>query len=116
MVAPHREKPLPAHLEGVTLNQLARRTVLVFGACLALAFGLAACGGNDNNNTTGSAAATTSTGGAATSTSTARPKVDKAAAEAAIEPYIGKPSAFPVTERLKKVPKGSTIAFSDCGT
>jgi ribose transport system substrate-binding protein len=92
----------------VTLHQLARRTVLVFIACLALAFGLAACGSDDNNDN--------SSGGAATTASSSAPKVDKAAAEAAIKPYIGQPSAFPVTEQLKKVPKGSTIAFSDCGT
>ena len=42
--------------------------------------------------------------------------MDTAAAQAAIKPYTGQPSAFPVTENLKAVPKGKTIAFSDCGT
>jgi ribose transport system substrate-binding protein len=74
---------------------------------LALAIGLAACG-SSNNSSTGTSAASTGSSTAA--------KVDKAAAAAAIAPYIGKPSAFPVTEQLKKVPKGATIAFSDCGT
>lgn len=77
-------------------------------ACLALAFGLAACGGDDDNSSSSSASSS--------GTTTTAAKVDKAAAAAAIAPYIGKPSPFPVTDALKKVPKGSTIAFSDCGT
>jgi ribose transport system substrate-binding protein len=89
----------------VTLHHLARRTVLVFSACLALALGLAACGSNKKSSET-----------AGTTASESAPKVDKATAAAAIKPYIGQPSAFPVTEPLKAVPKGKTIAFSDCGT
>lgn len=43
--------------------------------------------------------------------------VNKAAAEAAIAPYLGHPSAFPVTQPLKKaIPAGTTIAYMDCGT
>lgn len=87
-----------------------RKTVLAMVACLALAFGVAACGSDSN-----SSSSTSGSTGASTASNTAS-KVDKAAALAAIKPYIGQPSAFPVTETLKKVPKGSTIAFSDCGT
>jgi ribose transport system substrate-binding protein len=58
---------------------------------------LAACGGDDDDDGTG--------GGA-----------DVAAAESAIQPFIGKPSEFPVTEPLDRVPKGAQIAFVDCGT
>jgi ribose transport system substrate-binding protein len=90
----------------VTLHQLGRRTVLLF-ACLALAVGLAACGSSNKSSSS------TSSSSNATQTTA---KVDKAAAQGAIQPYIGQPSAFPVTEALKKVPKGATIAFSDCGT
>src|SRR3954447_12080848 len=86
---------------------MARRTVLALCACLALAFGLAACGSSDNSST-GTAGASSASAGAG--------KSDTAAAKAAIQPYIGQPSAFPVTDQLKKVPKGATIAFSDCGT
>lgn len=39
-----------------------------------------------------------------------------AAASAAIKPYVGHPSAFPVTEKLSKLPKGATVAYMDCGT
>jgi ribose transport system substrate-binding protein len=93
----------------VTLHQPARRTVLVALACLSVAFGVAACGSSSDGGTSSSSgsAAATSTGGA---------NADKAAALSAIQPYIGQPSAFPVTDPLKKVPKGSTIAFTDCGT
>lgn len=91
------------------MHLTARRTVLVTVACVALAFGLAACGSDsDSSTSTGSSGASTASGSAT--------KVDKAAALAAITPYIGQPSAFPVTEALKKVPTGSTIAFTDCGT
>jgi ribose transport system substrate-binding protein len=90
----------------VTLQHLARRTVLVFVACLSLALCLAACGSSDNS---------TGTSGSSTASSSA-PKADTAAAEAAIKPYVGQPSAFPVTDPLKAVKKGATVAFMDCGT
>jgi ribose transport system substrate-binding protein len=65
---------------------------------LAAAVALAACGGGDNGGGT--------SGGAA----------DTTAAKSAIEPYVGKPSAFPVTEQLNKVPAGAKIDYMDCGT
>jgi ribose transport system substrate-binding protein len=88
------------------LHPLARRIVPLAAACLALALGLAACGSSNQSSSGTSASSSASSAGA----------VDKAAASAAVAPYIGKPSAFPVTDPLKKVPKGATIAFSDCGT
>jgi len=89
------------------VHSLARRSAAPL-ACLVLAVGLAACG-SSSDDSSGSSNATNATTNAAA-------KVDTAAAEAAIKPYTGQPSAFPVTDPLKKVPKGSTIAFSDCGT
>jgi ribose transport system substrate-binding protein len=94
-------------LEGVTLHRLMSRTVLLF-ACLALVVGLAACGG-DNKSSSSSTGGTSSSNGGSTAG-------NNAAAEAAIKPYIGKPSPFPVTEPLKSVKKGATVAFMDCGT
>jgi ribose transport system substrate-binding protein len=70
-------------------------------AGLALAFGAVACGDDDGSNDSSSAAE--ANGG-------------NAAAEAVIEPYIGQPSAFPVTEPLKETPKRATFAFMDCGS
>ena len=89
------------------MHPLARRSVPPL-ACLVLAFGLAACGSSSDDSS--------ATGSASNASTNAAAKVDTAAASAALKPYIGQPSAFPVTEQLKKVPKGATIAFSDCGT
>jgi ribose transport system substrate-binding protein len=72
-----------------------------------LALSLTACG-SDNGGSSASGTTTTASGNA--------PKADTAAAEAAIKPYVGQPSAFPVTEPLKEVKKGATVAFMDCGT
>ena len=42
---------------------------------------------------------------------------DVSAAQAAIAPYTGKPSAFPITEPLsKKLPSGTKFAFLQCST
>lgn len=86
-----------------------RRVVLAVIAVLALALALAACGGSSSSSSSSSSASTSegeSEGGTA----------DVAAATEAITPYIGQPSAFPVTDPLAKLPKGATIAYMDCGT
>lgn len=64
---------------------------------MVVALGLVACGDDDDR-------------------ATASQSSDVAAAEAAIEPYLGKPSPFPVTEPLKELPAGAAISFVDCGT
>ena len=87
------------------MHRLARRTVLLF-ACLALAVGIAACGSDDDSSSNNTS--TSSSGGSGAD--------NKAAAEAVVKPYIGQPSPFPVTEPLKSVKKGATVAFMDCGT
>ena len=91
------------------MHLLARRTVLALSACLALALGLAACGSSGDKSSS-----TSST--SSTSSSTSASSGNKAAADAAVKPYIGKPSPFPVTEPLKSVKKGATVAYMDCGT
>src|SRR3954454_21974609 len=91
----------------MTLRLLASRTVLVPIACLAIAFGLAACGSSSTSSTSSSSGSSTSAGSS---------NSGKAAATAAVKPYIGQPSAFPVTDQLKSVKKGATVAFMDCGT
>jgi ribose transport system substrate-binding protein len=81
--------------------------------CLCSALLFAACGGSSSSSgsSTGSSAGATSgeeaeTGGGG----------DTGAAAATVKPFIGQPSAFPVTEKLKEVPKGATVAYVDCGT
>lgn len=55
---------------------------------------------------------------AATSAISANAAAKPAAANAGalIAPYVSKPSAFPVTQKLTRIPKGATIAYVDCGT
>jgi ribose transport system substrate-binding protein len=85
-----------------------KRGVRVNGA-LALvvvaALGVSACGGDDAEKSS-APAASASTGGA----------VDVAEAKKAVEPYIGKASEFPLNTPLSKIPKGSKVAYMDCGT
>lgn len=76
-----------------------RTPVAVLGVT-GLLLGLAACGGS----------------GQASSGSGAKDGGSSAAAAKALAPFVGQPSPFPVTDKLKKVPKGATIAFMDCGT
>jgi ribose transport system substrate-binding protein len=80
--------------------------VLVCIALLALV--LSACGSSGSSSSSSTPNQTT----AKASDSAAEAKQ----AASVIAPYIGKPSAFPVTEPLTKAPKGKTIAYMDCGT
>jgi ribose transport system substrate-binding protein len=83
--------------------------------CLALAFGLSACGGG------GSSSGGSSSSGGDVSSGTTGPANSEgsggsSAAAAAIKPYLGHPSPFPVTEPLKERPTGANVDFVDCGT
>ena len=85
------------------MHLLSKRPVALL-AVLALALGIAACGSSSSSSNSAN-----TSGGSGGS-------VDTAAAQAAIAPYVGHPSAFPVTQSLKSVKKGATVAFMDCGT
>jgi ribose transport system substrate-binding protein len=80
-------------------------TVMAVGV---LALPLVACGDESSSEgaSTGAAAETGATGNEA----------GVAAAEAAIRPYIGQPSEFPVVEELQEVPTGASIVYMDSGT
>ncbi len=91
------------------MDVLKRRMVLPF-ACMALAVGVAACGSSSSSSSP------SASGSGSSSTSASSGSANTAAASAAIQPYIGHASAFPVTQPLKSVKKGATIAFMDCGT
>ena len=85
---------------------------------IGLAVALAACGGGgSSSSTTGGG---TGESPAAEETSPASSEEGGgsavAAAEKVVEPYVGHPSPFPVTEPLKKVPKGARFIFADAGT
>jgi ribose transport system substrate-binding protein len=84
-----------------------RKVVPAAIGLVALAITFAACGSSsDSSSTSSGGSATTSSGGTA----------DLAAANSAIKPYIGQPGAFPVIEKLKKLPKGADVVYMDCGT
>ena len=74
-------------------------------ATVGVSVALAACGSSSNDSATTSKAAPSGGGGP-----------DVAAAKAAVADFIGKPSAFPVTEKLKQRPEGKSVAFMDPGT
>jgi ribose transport system substrate-binding protein len=79
--------------------------------CLCSVLLLAACGGGSSSSSTASSTATATTSGEG-----AEGDAGTAAAAATVKPFIGQPSAFPVTENLKEIPKGARIAYMDCGT
>jgi ribose transport system substrate-binding protein len=81
---------------GKLKQSVAARSVLVSVVAALAAVGVAACGSSDSSDTSSSGGATT----AATSGGGA----DQAAATAAIKPYVGKPTPFPVDRPLKEKP------------
>ena len=82
-------------------------------AILTAAVSLAACGSSSSASSRSSATASPASSSGGTS-SVAGPVVTAAAR--AVAPYLDRPSPFPVTQPLTKVPRGSTIAYMDCGT
>jgi ribose transport system substrate-binding protein len=81
-----------------------RKAGFALVAAIALTVVLAACGGSSSKGkSTGS---TTATSGGDVVAKAAR----------VVAPYVGHPSPFPVTEPLKKVPKGAAIVFANSGT
>jgi ribose transport system substrate-binding protein len=105
-------------MSSVTLRRSAIVALFVF----VLALGLAACGGgssSSSSSTTESEAAEEPTGGEtenAAEDETEASGGGAAAAKEVIAEYVGQPSPFPVTEKLKAVPKGDEIDYVDCGT
>lgn len=76
--------------------------VATTGAVLALA----ACGSSsDGKSGTGTTSASSGGGSA-----------DVTGAKAAVAPFIGRPSPFPVTERLVRRPEGATVAYMNGGS
>lgn len=85
---------------------------------VALAVSLAACGGSSSTEETSTSGASATTGSSPEDAQSVSSNggSDVAAAKKILAPYIGHPSPFPVTEKLKEVPKGATIDYMDCGT
>ncbi|HEY5332007.1 MAG TPA: substrate-binding domain-containing protein [Solirubrobacterales bacterium] len=84
------------------------KVAILLAFVLVLALGLAACGGGSESTSGGgttSEASETVSAGSGT-----------AAAKKAIAPFVGHPSAFPVTEPMKQDPAGTSIVDVECGT
>jgi ribose transport system substrate-binding protein len=69
------------------------------------AAGVAGCGADSGGS-----------GSATTAGNAGAPKMDVAAASAALAKYTGKPTAFPVDAPLKQRPAGKTFAYLQCST
>jgi ribose transport system substrate-binding protein len=84
------------------------RAVVVVCAAAVAAVTMTACGSSAASSSAGSSSSGSSAGGQG---------VDGAAAQAAIAPYTGQTSAFPVSEPLSKpIPAGTQFAYLQCGT
>lgn len=108
-------------MSSVTLRRSAILALLVF----ALALALAACGGGSSSSSSSSTneAETEEPAGGETEPAAEEEEAEPEAsgggaaeAKEVVAPYIGQPSPFPVTEKLKSVPKGEEIDYVDCGT
>src|SRR6185437_15364211 len=105
-------------MSSVTLRRSAVLALFVF----VLALGLAACGGGSSSSSSSSTSEAETSEPAEGETENAAEEEAEAsgggvaAAKEAVAPYIGKPSPFPVIEKLKEVPKGDEIDYVDCGT
>lgn len=100
--------------------KLLRRPFTAVLLTTVVAVSVAACG-SSKSSSTGKAAAGSSSGSSTSDVAAARSSSGSsastvAAAAAAIQPYVGHPSPFPVTDKLTRVPKGAKIAYMDCGT
>jgi ribose transport system substrate-binding protein len=103
-------------MSSVTLRRSAIVALFVF----VLALGLAACGGgsssSSSSSTTESETAEETGGETENAAEEGETGGGAAAAHEVVDAYIGQPSPFPVTEKLKSVPKGEEIDYVDCGT
>jgi ribose transport system substrate-binding protein len=85
------------------LRRIRSRVALAVAGTLAVSIAAAASAG-------------ASSGGQYAAHSASSSATATAKASAAIAPYVGKPSAFPVTQALKRRPVGARIDYMDCGT
>jgi ribose transport system substrate-binding protein len=108
-------------MSSVTLRRSAIVALLMF----VLALGLAACGGGSSSTSSGSTTETEAEpaepGGETEPAAEEEPEAESsgggiAEAKEKVAPYIGQPSPFPVSEKLKEVPTGDEIDYVDCGT
>jgi ribose transport system substrate-binding protein len=98
-----------------------RRSAIVALFMFALALGLAACGGGSSSSSSSTTETSEEPTGGETENTAEEGETEAsgggvAEAKEIVAPYIHKPSPFPVTEKLKSVPKGDEVDYVDCGT
>jgi ribose transport system substrate-binding protein len=97
-----------------------RRISVVVLLVVGLALALTACGGGSSSSSSSTTEAESSEPNGGETENAAQESSESsggaAAAKAVVAPYIGKPSPFPVTEKLKEIPKGATIAYISTGS
>lgn len=103
-----RNKSAEPEEEEILRSSTWRGTVPLLAA-VALVFALTACGSSSTSNAANTVSTSSSASGNAASAGVAK-------AHAALNGYIDTPSPFPVIEPLKKIPKGETIIFANCGS
>lgn len=92
-----------------------RRCVFAGLLVLMLSLVVTACGSSsDSSSSESTTAAETDSNEAGNGGEGGAP--DMAAVKQELAPYIGQPSPFPVTEKLKEIPKGATVDYVDCGS
>lgn len=91
------------------------RALTLVALCLGLALSIAACGGGGGSSSSESTGSSPETAPAEGGEGEAEGG-GAAAAKKIIAPYLGHPSPFPVTEALKEVPKGATVAYMECSS
>ena len=82
------------------------------GVVAIISVALVGCGSSSSSHSTASGGSAQTSESASTGASGGG---GLAAAEKLIAPYTGHPSAFPVIQKLEKIPSGAHIAYMDCG-
>lgn len=93
------------------------RRLIMAGVTVTAALSVAACGSSSSSSSTSSSSSASSTASSAASSASSSQGANIAAASAAIAPYTGHPSAFPVTKPLgKHLPAGTHFVYLQCST
>ena len=103
---------------GAQSRRVGNRAAAAVGAAAAVALTMTACGSGSSSSGSGSSSSGSGSSSSSASSGSAgsSQKANVAAAKAAIAPYTGHPTAFPVTEPLSKpLPAGKKFAYLQCG-
>ncbi len=93
------------------------RALATTGVIGVAALSIAACGSSSSSSSSGSSSSSSSAPSSSSSSAASGQGANVAAASAAIAPYVGHPSAFPVNKPLgKPLPPGTRFVFLQCSS